>query len=85
MMRGPEQSPMSVTQLITQLIVVIFPVLPLTNSVSLGKSVNLFMHQFLSCDMDVIIISYKNIEIIKPDNTCKSLRIMPGIQSELNM
>lgn len=48
---------MSVTQLITQLIVVIFPVLPLTNSVSLGKSVNLFMHQFPSYDMGVVIIT----------------------------
>lgn len=57
MMHGPERSPMSVTQLITQLIVVIFPVLPLTNSVSLGKSVNLFMHQFPSYDMGVVIIT----------------------------
>ena len=42
---------------ITQLMTVIFPVLPLTSTVSMGKFKNLGMHQFLSYDKGIIKVN----------------------------
>lgn len=58
----------------TQLMRVIFPVLPLTSSVSLSKSVYLLLHHFPFYKMGVVKVSYKNTVIIKSGDTCNALR-----------